>query len=51
MERAKRRARVERRHEQRLAGLRFLAALLALLVLSILFSLTIWQEVQRLFGL
>ncbi len=50
-ERAKRRARLERHRERRLAGLRFLAVVLTLLVLSVFLSLTIWEEIQRLFGL
>jgi hypothetical protein len=35
----------------RRAGVRFLVALTLLLGLSIFLSLTIWQEIQRLFGL
>ncbi len=50
-ERARRRARVERQREQRLADLRFVAMLAALFALSVFLTLTIWQEVQRLFGL
>ena len=34
-----------------MAGLRFATVLLLLLVLSVLLSLTIWEEVERLFGL
>lgn len=50
-ERARRRARVEHRREQKLAGLRFVVVLAALFALSIFLTLTIWEEVQRLFGL
>ena len=45
LERAKRRARVERAYERRLAAFRFVSVLSALLVL------TIWNQVERLFGL
>ena len=50
-ERARRRARVERSRERRRASLRFWLVLLALLAASVLLSLTIWQEIERLFGL
>jgi hypothetical protein len=50
-ERARRRARIDRRREQRLAGLRFVAVLAALFALSVFLTLTVWQEIQRLFGL
>ncbi len=50
-ERAKRRARVERSRERRLANLRFALVLLGLLALTIFLSLTILEQVQRLFGL
>ncbi len=51
LERAKRRAREERLRERKIAALRFAAAVIVLLVLSLLLSLTVWQEIQRLFGL
>jgi len=51
LERAKRRARLERQRASRVAGVRFAVALLLLLGLSIFLSLTIWQQIQRLFGL
>ena len=51
LERAKRRHRDERARAQRMAGLRFATVLLLLLVLSVLLSLTIWEEIERLFGL
>jgi hypothetical protein len=50
-ERAKRRARREHIRERRLAGVRFVVALFALLALSVFLTLTAWHEVQRLFGL
>jgi hypothetical protein len=50
-ERARRRARKERMRERRLAGVRFLVVIAALLTLSSFLTLTIWQEIQRLFGL
>jgi hypothetical protein len=49
--RAKRRARVEQRHRTRVAGLRFYATLVALVFVIVVFGLTIWNEIQRLFGL
>jgi hypothetical protein len=50
-ERARRRARVERRRAKRRASLRFWLTVLLLLVASVLLSLTIWREIERLFGL
>jgi hypothetical protein len=49
--RTRRRARVERSRAQRRASLRFWLVLLVLLVASVLLSLTIWREIERLFGL
>lgn len=51
LERAKRRHRDEQARARRMAGLRFATVLLLLLALSVLLSLTIWEEVERLFGL
>ena len=51
LERAKRRARLQRTRERRLAGLRFAFVLLVLVALTIFLSLTIWKQVERLFGL
>jgi hypothetical protein len=51
LERAKRRARVERMRRQRLAGFRFLIVLVVLLALSVGFVVVAWQQVQELFGL
>ena len=50
VERAKRRARVRHAREQRLARLRFWIALTVLLTALALLSLTIWNEIERLFG-
>jgi hypothetical protein len=50
-ERARRRARVERMRARRRASLRFWLVLLVLLTASVLLSLTIWREIERLFGL
>lgn len=51
LQRAKRRARLERSRERRLAGLRFAFVLLVLLGVTIFLSLTIWKQIERLFGL
>lgn len=50
-ERLRRRARDERLRERRLANLRFFLVLGLLFALSVFLTLTIWEEVQRLFGL
>ena len=47
----RRRIRQERQQERALARLRFLAVLLALLVLSAYVSLVVWRQIERLFGL
>ena len=49
--RTKRRLRVERRRAARLAGLRFAFTLALLVFVFVVLSLTVWAEVQRLFGL
>jgi hypothetical protein len=51
LQRARRRARVAHTREKRWAGLRFLLVLAGLVALSVYLSLTVWHEVQRLFGL
>lgn len=51
LERAKRRARERRALERRLAALRFVVVLVLLLALSVLITLIVWQQIQRLFGL
>ncbi len=50
-ERARRRARIERSRERRRAGLRFWFVFLVLLAASIGLTVTIWREIERLFGL
>ena len=50
-ERARRRARTERTRAKRSAGLRFWFVLLVLLAVSVALSVTIWREIERLFGL
>ena len=49
--RARRRARIERRRAERLAKIRFWLVVVALLALSVFLSVTVWREIQRLFGL
>lgn len=51
MSRARRRARVEHRRTTRRARLRFWITLLVLAAASVLLALTIWREIQNLFGL
>jgi hypothetical protein len=50
-ERARRRARIERTRAQRRASFRFWFVVLVLLAATVLLSLTIWREIERLFGL
>ena len=49
--RARRRARVERKRDVRRAGLRFWIFLFLLLALALFLALTVWHQLQRLFGL
>lgn len=51
LERAKRRARIERTRARRRAAVRFFGVLALLIALSVFLTLTIWQQIQRLFGL
>ena len=51
LQRARRQARVARSREKRRAGVRFVLVLVALVALSIYLSLTVWQEIEQLFGL
>ncbi len=51
LHRARRKARIEHRRRTRRAGLRFWVVLLLLLVASVALSVTIWNEIQKLFGL
>lgn len=50
-ERAKRRARIEHERERRHARRRFLVLLVTLLFVATVLSLTIWDQIQALFGL
>lgn len=49
--RARRRARVEHRQRARYASLRFWVVVWVLLVLCVVAALTIWAQIQQLFGL
>ena len=49
--RARRRAKVERRRETRLAHVRFWVVLGGLVFLIVFLGLTVWDKVQQLFGL
>jgi hypothetical protein len=49
--RAKRRVRAQRQQRKRVAGLRFYFVLTALVFFAVLLGLTVWDEIQRLFGL
>ena len=49
--RAKRRARVEHRRRARWASVRFWIVLWVLLVLCVIAALTIWAQIEQLFGL
>lgn len=51
LHRARRKARTAHRKRTRRAGIRFWLVLLILLVASVFLSVTIWHEIQRLFGL
>ena len=51
LHRARRKARTAHRRRTRRAGIRFWLVLIALLVASVVLSITIWHEIQRLFGL
>jgi hypothetical protein len=49
-QRAKRRARVERTRERSLARLRFWLFMIILISVCVYLALTVWQELQGLFG-
>lgn len=51
LERAKRHARVRRDRERRLAHLRFWLVLVVLTSALLILGLTVWNEIQNLFGL
>jgi hypothetical protein len=50
-ERARRRARLERTRARRRATARYWTVLVLLLAVSVVFIVTTWREVERLFGL
>jgi hypothetical protein len=49
--RAKRRARIEHRREQRIAGLRYLVLIGVLVFVTLFIGLSIWEKIRTLFGL
>ena len=49
--RAKRRARIERSRERSRARVRFWVVLVLLLAFAVYLALSVWQQVERLFGL
>jgi hypothetical protein len=49
--RTKRRVRVERTRRDRYAGVRFAVTLALLVFVFVVLTLTVWNEIQRLFGL
>ena len=51
LERAKRRARLERQRARRRAGIRFFVSLVLLLALSVALVVVVWRQVGELFGL
>jgi hypothetical protein len=51
LHRARRKARTAHRKRMRRAGIRFWLVTFVLLVASVVLSVTIWHEIQRLFGL
>jgi cell division septal protein FtsQ len=50
-ERARRRARLAREQAARRAAVRFFVTVTLLLALAVFLSLTIWRQIERLFGL
>jgi hypothetical protein len=51
LHRARRRIRIERRREHARARIRFLATVLVLIAIAVVLLLTLWHEVQSVFGL
>ena len=51
LHRARRKARTAHKRRTRRAGIRFWFVFLALVVASIVLSVIVWHEIQRLFGL
>ena len=50
-ERARRRARIERERERRRARFRFVGLFVTLIFLAVVLALTIWAQIDALFGL
>jgi hypothetical protein len=50
-ERARRRARIERSRARRRASIRFWFVMIVLLAVSTVLVVTVWREIERLFGL
>ncbi len=51
LERAKRRARIERQRARRHAAIRFFVTLILLLALTVVLVVVVWRQIQSLFGL
>lgn len=51
LHRARRKARLAHRKRMKRAGIRFWLVLIVLLVASVVVAVTIWHEIQQLFGL
>ena len=51
LHRARRKARIAHRKRTKRAGIRFWVVLVVLLVASVVLSVTVWHEIQHLFGL
>jgi hypothetical protein len=51
LHRQRRRERLARKRTRQYAQIRFWAVLISLVALTVFFSVTIWHQIQRLFGL
>lgn len=51
LHRARRRARIEHRRRTKWAGVRFWLVLIVLVTASVVLTVTLWREIQQLFGL
>ena len=51
LHRARRKARIAHRKRTKRAGIRFWVVLILLLVASVVLAVTVWHEIQHLFGL
>ena len=51
LHRARRKARLAHQKRTKRAGIRFWVVLVVLLVVSVVLSVTVWREIQHLFGL